>query len=350
LLSAKAKGLKTAVYYGPRDVRLEEKEVPKIGDKELLVRVHACGVCGTDVKTVMRGHPLIKPPTVLGHEIAGEIVSIGKHVKDHRIGERVVVAPYVPDGTCYYCLHGRYTLCTGLYDQSPTPGGFAEFVKVPPNIVNKGTLEIPNSVSYEEAALTEPLACCLHGIEECHINVGDCVAIVGDGPIGLMHLQLAKVKGATKVILSGQLNERLRLAEELGASVTINETEEDPIRKVMDETNNRGADAVIVAVGSVAAAEQGLKLVRKGGIVNLFGGFPGRSELKLDPNLIHYSEVTVTGTFGFSHVTFARALQLISTRSVEMNKLITHRFKLDEVLTAIDVLADRKGLKAVVTT
>jgi L-iditol 2-dehydrogenase len=118
----------------------------------------------------------------------------------------------------------------------------------------------------------------------------------------------------------------------------------------MDETNDRGADAVIVAVGSVAAAEQGLKLVRKGGIVNLFGGFPGQSELNLDPNLIHYSEVTVTGTFGFSHITFARALQLISTRSVEMKRLITHRFKLDEVLTAIDVLADRKGLKAVVTT
>lgn len=342
--------MKTAVYYGPRDVRLEEKEVPKIGDKELLVRVHACGVCGTDVKTVMRGHPLIKSPTVLGHEIAGEIVKIGKNVTDHRIGERVVVAPYVPDGTCYYCLHGRYTLCTGLYDQSPAPGGFAEFVKVPPNIVKKGTLEISNTVSYEEAALTEPLACCLHGIEECRVSVGDCIAIVGDGPIGLMHLQLAKVKGATKIILSGQLNERLRLAEELGANVTVNETEEDPVRKVMDETNDLGADAVIVAVGSVAAAEQGLKLVRKGGIVNLFGGFPGQSELKLDPNLIHYSEVTVTGTFGFSHITFARALQLISTRSVEMNKLITHRFKLDEVPTAIDVLADRKGLKAVVTT
>jgi L-iditol 2-dehydrogenase len=342
--------LKTAVYYGPRDVRLEEKEVPKIGDKELLVKVHACGVCGTDVKTVMRGHPLIKPPTVLGHEIAGEIVRIGKDIMDHRIGERVVVAPYVPDGTCYYCLHGRYTLCTGLYDQSPAPGGFAEFVKVPPNIVKKGTLVIPSTVSYEEAALTEPLACCLHGIEECHVSVGDCVAIVGDGPIGLMHLQLAKVKGATKIILSGQLNERLRLAEELGASVTVNETEEDPVRKAMDETDDRGADVVIVAVGSVAAAEQGLKLVRKGGIVNLFGGFPGQSELKLDPNLIHYSEVTVTGTFGFSHIAFAMALHLISTRSVEMNKLITHKFKLDEVLTAIDVLADRKGLKAIVTT
>jgi L-iditol 2-dehydrogenase len=164
-----------------------------------------------------------------------------------------------------------------------------------------------------------------------------------------MHLQLARVKGATKIILSGQLDDRLRLAEELGASVAVNETEENPVKKVMDETNNRGGDAVIVAVGSVAAVEQGLKLVRKGGIVNLFGGFPGQSELKLDPNLIHYSEVTVTGTFGFSHINFARALQLISTRSVKMSKLITHRFKLDEVLTAIDVLADRKGLKAVVT-
>lgn len=341
--------MKTAVYYGPRDVRLEESEVPKIADKEILIKIHACGVCGTDIKTVMRGHPLIKPPTVLGHEIAGEIVKMGKDVMEHKIGERVVVAPYVPDGTCYYCLHGRYTMCSGLYDQTPTPGGFAEFVKVPDNIVKKGTLEIPGTVSYEEASLTEPLACCLHGIEECHVGVGDSIAIIGDGPIGLMHLQLAKVKGATKTILSGQLNERLKLAEELGADVTVNETEEKPVEKVMEETDNRGADAVIVAVGSVAAAEEGLKMVRKGGIINFFGGFPGQSELKLDPNLIHYSEVTITGTFGFSHITFANALQLIGTRKVNVDKLITHKFRLNQVLTAIDVLAERKGLKAVVT-
>ncbi|MGD0159391.1 MAG: zinc-dependent dehydrogenase [Candidatus Bathyarchaeia archaeon] len=341
--------MKTAVYYGPRDVRLEESEVPEIADKEILVKIHACGVCGTDIKTVMRGHPLIKPPTVLGHEIAGEIVKMGKDVMEHKIGERVVVAPYVPDGTCYYCLHGRYTMCSGLYDQTPTPGGFAEFVKVPDNIVKKGTLEIPGTVSYEEASLTEPLACCLHGIEECHVGVGDSIAIVGDGPIGLMHLQLAKVKGATKTILSGQLNERLKLAEELGADVTVNETEEKPVEKVMEETDNRGADAVIVAVGSVAAAEEGLKMVRKGGIINFFGGFPSQSELKLDPNLIHYSEVTITGTFGFSHITFANALQLIGIKRVNVDKLITHKFRLNQVLTAIDVLAERKGLKAVVT-
>lgn len=341
--------MKANVYYGPRDVRLEEVQVPKIYAKELLVKVHVCGVCGTDVKTVLRGHPLIKPPTVLGHEIAGEIVEMGKDVTGHRIGERVVVAPYAPDNTCYYCLHGQYTLCTGLYDEKPEPGGFAEFVKVPPNIVKKGTLEIPKHVSYEEASLTEPLACCLHGIEECQIGVGDYVAIVGDGPIGLMHLQLAKVKGAEKLILSGQLDERLKLAKKLGADVTINETVEDPMKRVMEETENRGADAVIVAVGSVTAAEQGLKLARKGGIVNLFGGFPGGSELKLDPNLIHYSEVTVTGTFGFSHITFAKALQLISQRKVDVKKLITHKFKLDEILKAIEVSADRKGLKALLT-
>ena len=341
--------MKTAVYHGPRDVRLEEQGVPKIADDEILVKVHACGVCGTDVKTVMRGHPLIKPPTVLGHEIAGEITELGKDVTEHKVGERVVVAPYVPDCTCYYCLHGRYTMCTGLYDQYLTPGGFAEFVKVPSKIAKIGTLEIPDKVAYEEAALTEPLACCLHGIEECHIGVGDSVAIVGDGPIGLMHLQLARVKGATKTILSGQLAERLRLAKELGAQVTVNETEEEPVKKIMNETDNRGADAVVVAVGSVEAAEEGLKMVRKGGIVNFFGGFPGQSELRLDPNLIHYSEVTITGTFGFSHVTFAHALQLIRARMVNVDKLITHKFGLSQVVTAIDVLAERKGLKAVLT-
>lgn len=341
--------MKAAVYYGPKDVRIEEVEVPKVEQEGLLVKVHACGVCGTDVKTVLRGHPLIKPPTVLGHEITGEIIETGTDVTDHRVGERVVVAPYVPDSTCYYCLRGQYTLCTGLYNEKPMPGGFAEFISVPPNIAKRGTLEIPKHISYEEAATTEPLACCLHGIEECNIGVDDSLAIVGDGPIGLMHLQLARAKGAQKTILSGQLGERLKLAKELGADVTINETTEDPVKRVMDETENRGADVVIVAVGSVAAAEQGLRLARKGGIINLFGGFPDQSELKLDPNLLHYSEVTVTGTFGFSHITFAMALQLISTRKVDVNKLITHRFKLDELLEAIDVSAYRKGLKALVT-
>lgn len=341
--------MKASVYYGPRDVRLEEVEIPRIEAKELLVKVHVCGVCGTDVKTVLRGHPLIKPPTVLGHEIAGEIVEVGKDVVGHMVGERVVVAPYAPDNTCYYCLHGQYTLCSRLYDEKPMPGGFAEFVKVPPNIVKKGTLKIPKHVSYEEAALTEPLACCLHGVEACHIGEGDSVAIVGDGPIGLMHLQLAKVKGAARILLSGQLDDRLKLARELGADVTINETAEDPIKRVAEETENRGADAVIVAVGSITAAEQGLKLARKGGIINLFGGFPGGSELRLDPNLIHYSEVTVTGTFGFSHITFSKALQLISGRNVDVDKLITHRFRLDEILKAIEVSADRKGLKALLT-
>jgi L-iditol 2-dehydrogenase len=341
--------MKAAVYYGPRDVKVEEVTVPEIGERELLVKVHACGVCGTDVKTVLIGHPLIKPPTVLGHEIAGEIVKIGKNVTDHQIGERVIVAPYAPDNICYYCLHGQYTLCTGLYDERPTPGGFAECVRVPPNIAKKGTLKIPQDVSYEEAALTEPLACCLHGIERCNVSVGDQVAIVGDGPIGLMHLQLARAKGAGKIVLTGQLDERLRLASELGADVTVNETREDPTTRVVSEMEERGADIVIVAMGSIKAAEQGLKLARKGGIVNLFGGFPGQSELRLDPNIIHYSEVTVTGTFGFSHITFARALQLISTRKVNVKRLITHRFKLNEILKAIDVSADRKGLKAVVT-
>jgi L-iditol 2-dehydrogenase len=173
--------------------------------------------------------------------------------------------------------------------------------------------------------------------------------VVGDGPIGLMHLQLAKVMGAGKVVLSGQLDERLKLARELGADQTINETKEDSMKKVMDETENRGADVVIVAVGSLEAVHEGARMLRKGGTMNLFGGFPVDSELKLDPNLIHYSEVTITGTFGFSHITFAKALQLISAGKVNMKKLITHKFKLDEILKAVEMSAGRQGLKVIVT-
>lgn len=341
--------MKAAVYYGPEDVMVEELEVPKIQDNEVLVRVRICGVCATDVKTILVGHPMIKPPTVLGHEIAGEVIDVGKNVTEHRVGDRVVVAPYVPCGACYYCQHEQHTLCSRLFERTPTPGGFSQMVKVPSNIVEKGTLLIPADVSYEEAAFTEPLACCLHGMEECHIGVGHTVAIVGDGPMGLMHLQLANVAGARKVIMSGRLDERLNVAKELGADVIVNETKEDPVKKVTDETEGRGADVVIVAVGSAAAAEQGLKLVRRGGTVNFFGGFPSGTEFKLDPNLIHYSEVKLTGTFGFSHADFVKSLQLISKRKVDVKKLITHKFRLDQVLDAVKISAQLKGLKVLLT-
>lgn len=341
--------MKAAVYYGTRDVRIEKVEVPQIRDKEILLRVRVCGICGTDVKAIFGGHPLIKPPAVLGHEIAGDIVEAGKNVTKHKVGDRVVVAPYVSCGTCYYCLHGQYTLCSRLFEEKITPGGFAELIKVPPNIVEKGTLKIPSEISYEEAVFTEPLSCCLHGICKCNVNVGDVIAIVGDGPIGLMHLQLANVMGAGKVIVTGQHDHRLKVASKLGADKVVNETIEDPVEKIMKETENRGADVVIVAVGNLTAADQGLKLLRKGGTMNLFGGYPARSEFKLDPNLVHYSELTVTGTFGFSHIDFVRALQMIYRKKVDVEKLITHKFNLNEIMAAIDTSAERKGLKVLLT-
>jgi len=341
--------MKAAVYYGPEDVRIEEIETPRIEDDEVLIRVRACGVCSTDVRAILRGHPMIKPPAVLGHEIAGDITNAGKNVTKHKVGDRVVVAPYVACGACYYCLQGQYTLCSRLFEEKPIPGGFAESVKVPPRIVERGTLEIPRDVSYERAVFTEPLACCLHGIEGCRVKAGDVVAIVGDGPIGLMHLQLARVMGADEVIVSGQSDHRLKVASKLGAAIAVNETVEDPVRRVIEETSGRGADVVIVAVGSLTAADQGLRLARRGGIVNLFGGFPTESELRLDPNLIHYSGLTITGSFGFSHVDFAMALRLIGRGKVNVGELITHRFSLDNIVTAVNTSAERKGLKVLLT-
>lgn len=337
------------MYYGQRDVKIEEVETPELHGNEILVRVRVCGVCSTDVKTILRGHPMILPPMVLGHEIVGDVVEIGGDVTSFRIGDRVVIAPYVPCGTCYYCLHTQYTLCSKLFEEKPTPGGFAEFVKVPSRIVEKGALKIPRSVSYEKAVFTEPLACCIHGIDICNVKVGDVVTIVGDGPIGLLHLQLARVLGADKVIVSGQCEERLMVANKLGADMVVNETKEDPVEKVMKETSRRGADVVIVAVGSLTAAEEGLRLVRKGGTINLFGGYPAGAEFKLDPNLIHYSELTLTGTFGFSHVDFIKALRLVSKGKVNVEELITHKFNLDQIMTAVDVSAERKGLKVLLT-
>lgn len=341
--------MKAAVYYGVKDIRLEEMDAPKLKAGEILVKMRACGVCTTDIKTILRGHPLIKPPTVLGHEVAGVVVKAQTNVSKFQQGERVVIAPYVPCGMCYFCRHKQYTLCENLFRESISPGGFAELIRVPASIVEKGTIRIPSEIAYEEAVFTEPLACCLHGMEKCNIGPSDYVVVIGDGPMGLLFLQLAKLTGA-RVIVSGHHESRLKVAVELGADETVNGKIEDSISKVMELTEKRGADIVIVAAGTPSATEQAIKIVRKGGIVNLFAGLPSEYRFKFNLNIIHYSELVITGAFGFSHIHFSKAFQLIGERKINVRRLITHKFSLDKVLDAVKLSISRGCLKTVIVT
>lgn len=340
--------MKAVLYYGANNIRLEEVEVPKIKEGEILIRMRACGVCATDIKTFLRGHPLIKPPAVLGHEVAGDVIDVGSNVTKFRKGDRVVVAPYVACGLCYFCMRKAYTLCENLFREGLYPGGFAEMIRVPASIVEKGTIKIPHYIPYEIATLTEPLACCIHGVEKCKVHPGDSVAIIGDGPIGLLYLQLIRLMEADKIFICGHHEHRLKIAEDLGADATINSGVEDPVKRVMELTENRGADITVVCAGNLLAAEQGIRMTRKGGIVILFGGFPSGSVLEVDPNIIHYSELTVTGSFGFSPDNFRKAFRLIKSGKIDASKIITHKADLSEISNIMELLASRKCLKAVI--
>ena len=267
--------MKAFRYYGPRDVKLEDIPVPEIGEDEVLVAVKASGICGTDVKTYLRGHPKIPPGVVLGHEVAG-VVEVSQHQK-FKAGDRVVVAPYASCFKCTTCQRGHYSLCENLFEAYMDPGGFAEFVRVPKRIVEKGTLIIPDNLDFSFAALTEPLACCVHGLEALDIQKGQSLLIVGDGPMGLLQAALGRHLGASPVILSGITSDRLLVAQEL-ADIVI-DTAKNSVSEEIFSISPKGIDKVIVSVGEVSVAQASLPLIRKGGAINLFAGMPKDSQI-----------------------------------------------------------------------
>ena len=340
--------MKAAVYYGVNDVRIEERSKPRLRADEILIRVKACGICTSDFRSVkIRKSSYIIPPRILGHEIAGEIVEIGSDVKGFEEGMRVVIAPGVGCGECAYCLTGRDNLCRNrLVIGANLDGGFAEYVKLPSTYL-RGVIPFPKNLTFEEAALTEPLSCCLHGILRANVRIGDTVVILGAGPIGLLHLQLAKAMGAKKVIVSEAVKRRIELARRFGAEV-INFKEIDPVQAVKDLTNGEKADKVIVAVGDIQAISQGLNMVKDAGTLVIFGGVPPGSQISLDPNLIHYSEINVTGSIDSTIAEFKKALELISNRIIDVKPLISHIISLDNIMMGFELMERKESIKVIV--
>ena len=264
--------MQAAMYYDIGDVRYEETDVPEIGPGELLIKVGTALTCGTDVKTYKRGHPLLikHTPALFGHEYAGTIEAVGDEVKNFKVGMRVVATNSAPCGNCYFCKRDMPNLCAKLKD-SLVNGAFAEFIRVPESVVQWNTHPIPDSLSFRDAALTEPLACVVHGIEESNIRLGDTVVVIGAGPIGQMMIMLAKKNGASTVIVSDLAPLRRKIAEKAGADIAIDPTKEDPVERVKEETSGRGADAVIEAVGIPQLWEQAVEMTRDAGTTLLFG-------------------------------------------------------------------------------
>ncbi len=332
--------MKVAMFYGPEKVQLEDKEIPRIRDGEVLVRIRAALTCGTDAKTYKRGHTLLPPPSPFGHEFSGDVQEIGKNVDNVSEGMRVVAANSAPCGHCFYCKRGRESLCENLFFLW---GAFAEYIVVPERIVKKNLLEIPSLVSYEEAALTEPLACVIHGVEESDIHMGDTVVINGAGPIGLFFTTLVKRKGA-RIIQTDVVDERLQVAQKLGADHTIN-AGKDVIREVKQLTEGRGADVAIEAVGYPQIWETTIKMTRKGGTATLFGGCEKDTTITVDTSLLHYSELTLKGVFHHTPYYVRTALNLISWGAIDTKTFITERMSLSRIDEALQKVLHQKGVK-----
>jgi len=334
--------MKAAMLYGVKDLRVEDVEVPEVEAGEVLVRVKASTTCGTDLKIFRRGYveKIIRLPTVFGHEWAGEVVEVGEGLDWPKKGMRVRAGNSAPCLHCKMCQKGKYNLCENMIWLW---GAYAEYIKVPARMVLVNMQEIPQHVSYEEASMTEPLACVLHGAEEADVKLGDIVTVIGAGPIGLLHLLTAKRKGAGKIISIDLVEERLNFARKLGADETVNAGKENVVEKVRRLTGGYGADVVIEAIGLPATWEQALKTVRKGGTVLEFGGCPPGTEIKVDTELLHYGEVTVRGAFHATPLHFKKALNLIASRTIDVRPLVTRKMKLEEIKEAFEILSTTKS-------
>jgi L-iditol 2-dehydrogenase len=314
------------MYYNNRDVRLEEMPVPEIGRGEILVRVMASGICGSDV---MEWYRIRKAPLVLGHEIAGEIADVGEGVTQYRVGDRVFVSHHIPCNTCHYCLRGYHTACETLHTTNYDPGGFAEYVRIPELNVDRGVFMLPEELSFEDGVFVEPLACVVRGQRVVNLQPGQSVLILGSGISGLLHLLLARSLGAGRIIATDVSEYRLRMAKELGADEAIHAGEDIPdcLRRIND---GRLADLVIVCTGALSAFDQALKSVDRGGTVLCFATTEPDVDLAVPINEFWRNEIKLMPSYGNSPLDAVTAIELIRSRRVPVEKMITHRLPLSE--------------------
>ena len=340
-----------AVLYGKEDVRMERIPIPAPAPGEVLVRIGAALTCGTDVKVFRRGYHalMIRPPAVFGHEFAGTIERVGEGVAGFAPGDRVVAANSAPCDACFYCRRDRTELCEDLVFVN---GAYAEYLVIPARIVAKNLLRVPSHLSFEEAALTEPLACAVRGMEDSPARKGDTVAVLGLGPIGLLFVRLCHLAGAT-VIAAGRRAERLTLARTLGADYVLDATGNADIPEAVRTLTEggRGADLVVEAVGLPEVWEQAIACARKAGCVSLFGGCPAGSAVSVDTHRIHYEELTLRGTFHHTPAAIRTALALIASGEVPARDFLQSRAALTAVPAVLASLARGGGaVKTVIET
>lgn len=343
--------MKAAVLEKLEKLVVKKVDKPKCGRDEALLKVEACAVCGSDIRIYHYGNPRVHPPIVIGHEVSGVVVETGPDVERVKPGDRVAIGADVPCGRCYWCRNGMGTNCKLNYAIGyQFPGGFQEYM-----VLNRTTLDfgpvtpIPDSLSFEEAALAEPLACAINGLELARFSFGKSICIIGLGPIGCMMLELTKICGASKVFAAQRSKRRLEMAKQfLQEARFIATEEEDLVESVMEETGGEGVDLVVTTASTVKAQEDAIKMVRHRGWVNLFGGLKNQPKLCIDSNLIHYKECFITGSHGSLPHHHEQAVRLIDEKKVHAKWYISETFGLDDIQKAFDYHESRKGMKVIV--
>jgi L-iditol 2-dehydrogenase len=334
--------MQAAVYRGVNDVRLEEVPVPEVGHGEILVRVHTCGICGTDLKKISTGSH--SAPRIFGHETSGVVAKVGEGVRKFTVGERVVVFHHIPCGECYYCRHKTFAQCS-TYKKvgctagfEPSGGGFAEYVRVMDWIVQKGTVRIADGISFEQACFVEPVNTCIKGIETLDLEAGETVLVIGQGPIGLILATLAKRAGA-RVITSDLHPARLTMASSFGLNLTIDASKNDAVETVREMTEGRGADVVILAVGGTGLIRPAMDAARPGGRVLLFAQTV-RGEATIDPAAVCVDEKTLLGSYSASVDLQEESVRFVMNREMDLERLISHRFPLESSVEGLKLAAN----------
>jgi len=336
--------MKTAVYYANDDVRIEERPVPGIGAGEILLKIHASGVCGSDV---MEWYRRTKAPLVLGHEIAGTVEKIGEGVENVALGDRVVVTHHVPCNTCRACLAGHFSACDTLRSTKLDPGGFAEFARVPEIQVNRGLVRIPDEVDFDRASFVEPLACVVHGLDRAGMQPGDSVLVIGSGITGLLFVSLARALGARRVIATDIVKSRLQAAERFGADAVIHADEDVPAR-VLEVNEGCGADVIALCTAAPTAVRQGLESVGRGATVLFFAPTEPGVTVPLPLFELWRDDVTLTTAYAGAPRDLMTAMDLIRAQRIPVEEMITHRLPLDDAAEGFRLVAEgRDSIKVI---
>ena len=343
-------------YYSYDNIRVENRSIPAITDHELLVKVHGCGLCGSDIIKIVQK---AAPPVILGHELTGTIIECGTAVSNFTVGQRVVVAHHVPCGTCHYCRHGNYSMCAAFKSSNIDPCGFAEYIRVPAEHVLHTTLPLPDSLTAEEGSFVEPLACCVRAVYRTPLLPGDSIVVMGLGSIGLLMVQAVKAIGGWSADSANEVNrensvrvygvdmlpERLALARSLGADEAfLAPSDEQGLRRILAPlTENRGADAAIITAAGTPPFQQALAAVRKGGSVNIFAAHAGAAPINLEA--LYQQELTISSTYSSSPEELRIALDLLTRRKVRVANLISHRLPLARFAEGVALMQQRAALK-----